>query len=101
MNLADALVAMDVVTDMIPLTVDEEDTEERRKTLEQKLEELEKRMMDRQNNDSLVFARIREELDFLANAKKEVVDSEKQKEADAINKIKAIEMQLNILNGSN
>ena len=70
-NLADAPVAMDVVTDMIPLAVDEEDTEERRKTLEQKLEELEKRMMDRQNNDSLVFARIREELDFLANAKKE------------------------------
>ena len=70
-NLADAPVAMDVVTDMIPLTVEEEDTEERRKTLEQKLEELEKRMTDRQNNDSLVFARIREELDFLANVKKE------------------------------
>ena len=47
------------------------DTEEQRKTLEMRLEEVEKRMEARQHNDSLVFARIREELDFLANVKKE------------------------------
>ena len=48
-----------------------ENIEEKRKTLEQRLEEVEKNMVARQHNDSMVFARIREELDFLANVKKE------------------------------
>jgi valyl-tRNA synthetase len=38
---------------------------------------------------------------FMANAKKEVVDSEKQKEADAIQKIQALENQLMLLNEIN
>ena len=40
-------------------------------TLEQRLEEMERNIESRSYNDSLVFARIREELDFLANTKKE------------------------------
>ena len=48
-----------------------ENIEEMKKTLEQRLEEVERNMVARQHNDSMVFARIREELDFLANVKKE------------------------------
>ena len=43
----------------------------RKKTLEEELQLVQKRMEDRWQNDSIVFARIREELDFQANAKKE------------------------------
>ena len=71
-NLAEVAMEVTEQAEVIPLSVDaEEDVEERRKTLEQRLDELERNMVTRQNNDSLVFARIREELDFLANAKKE------------------------------
>ena len=70
-NLAEVAMEVTEQADVIPLSVGEEDVEERRRTLEERLDELERNMMVRQNNDSLVFARIREELDFLANAKKE------------------------------
>ena len=55
---------------MIPL-VTEEDIDRTQATLEQRLEEMERRMEARSHNDNLVFARIREELDYLANVKKE------------------------------
>ena len=74
-DLAEAQVPMDVVAgvdgeDMIPLVTVEE-IERNKATLEQRLEEMERRMEARSHNDNLVFARIREELDYLANVKKE------------------------------
>ena len=68
--------------------------------LEAEKEKLEKELTYTRGFLDSVLKKLQNER-FMANAKKEVVDSEKQKEADAINKIKAIEMQLNILNGSN
>jgi hypothetical protein len=74
-NLEDAENPMDVATgeedvNMIPLRTEEE-MDRAKETLEQRLEEMERRMEARSHNDNLVFARIREELDYLANVKKE------------------------------
>jgi hypothetical protein len=70
-ELDDGHTPMEVVPEAANIISVAGDTEEQRKTLEMRLEEVEKRMEARQHNDSLVFARIREELDFLANVKKE------------------------------
>ena len=70
-ELDDGHVPMETGAEFTSITLATGDTEEQRKTLEQRLDEVEKRMEARQHNDSLVFARIREELDFLANVKKE------------------------------
>ena len=71
-NLNDGQAAMEVVpeaNESPSIMLVSADVEEQRRTLEQRLEDVERQMVSRQHNDSLVFARIREELDFLANVK--------------------------------
>jgi valyl-tRNA synthetase len=68
--------------------------------LEAEKEKLEKELIYTRGFLDSVLKKLQNER-FMANAKKEVVDSEKQKEADAIQKIQALENQLLLLNEMN
>ena len=68
--------------------------------LEAEKEKLEKELIYTRGFLDSVLKKLQNER-FMANAKKEVVDSEKQKEADAIQKIQALENQLMLLNEMN
>jgi valyl-tRNA synthetase len=68
--------------------------------LEAEKEKLEKELTYTRGFLDSVLKKLQNER-FMANAKKEVVDSEKQKEADAIQKIQALENQLMLLNEIN
>jgi valyl-tRNA synthetase len=68
--------------------------------LEAEKEKLEKDLIYTRGFLDSVLKKLQNER-FMANAKKEVVDSEKQKEADAIQKIQALENQLMLLNELN
>ena len=68
--------------------------------LEAEKEKLEKELIYTRGFLDSVLKKLQNER-FMANAKKEVVDSEKQKESDAIQKIQAIENQLMLLNEMN
>ena len=74
-NLNDGQAAMEVVpeaNESPSIMLVSADVEEQRRTLQQRLEDVERQMVSRQHNDSLVFARIREELDFLENVKRRI-----------------------------
>ena len=68
--------------------------------LEAEKEKLEKELIYTRGFLDSVLKKLQNER-FMANAKKEVVDSEKQKEADAIQKNQALENQLMLLNELN